>query len=139
MPVCVFQEERSQRVLRSSHRSSNVGQGSSSALDSMANSPSPSKSDDKSEAGPSTETASVEVHPRKRKIKASKESSVESVPEPSNSHSDPNPNESAPATNCYEMFLNIRRQVNFVCLFVVSYKKVKIYWNLFSTVIFVLD
>lgn len=105
------QEERSQRVLRSSHRSSNTGPSSSSALDSMANSPSPSKSDDKSEAGPSTETASVEVHPRKRKIKASKESSVESVPEPSNSQSDPNPNESAPPTNCYEMFLNIRRQV----------------------------
>ncbi|XP_059478282.1 ankyrin repeat domain-containing protein 11 isoform X2 [Neocloeon triangulifer] len=112
--AATLQEERSQRVLRSSHRSSNshTGQSSSSALDSMANSPSPSKSDDKSEAGPSTDVVSVEVHPRKRKIKASKESSVESVPEPSNSHSDPNPTETAPATNCYEMFLNIRRQID---------------------------
>ncbi|XP_065342709.1 ankyrin repeat domain-containing protein 11 isoform X3 [Cloeon dipterum] len=121
--AATLQEERSQRVLRSSHRSSNSHSGgggggagcSSSAggLDSMANSPSPSKSDDKSEAGPSAEgAAAVEVHPRKRKIKASKESSVESVPEPSNSHSDPHPGESAPATNCYEMFLNIRKQID---------------------------
>ncbi|KAF4521351.1 hypothetical protein B566_EDAN006942 [Ephemera danica] len=114
-----LQEERSQRVLRSSHRSSNHGGGSGGAgmavggsssslpLDSMANSPSPSKSDDKQET---SEVATVSVHPRKRKIKTNKETSVESSSNPPSSHTDVHPHDQ-PITNCYEMFLNIRRQI----------------------------
>jgi hypothetical protein len=73
----------------------------------MANSPSPSKSDEKPDV---SEHVTVDVHPRKRKIKSNKESSIESSSDPPSSHTDVHPHDQ-PITNCYEMFLNIRKQV----------------------------
>lgn len=57
------------------------------------------------------ETNTVELHPRKRKLK-SKQESAHSEPEHLTSFSaTPHPHE-VPVTNCYQMFMDIRKQVS---------------------------
>lgn len=71
-----------------------------------------------SESTATTELSGMELHPRRRKLKASRTESETSdtssaanitpvETNPSGSTSEP-----APVTNCYQMFLNIRKQVN---------------------------
>lgn len=65
-----------------------------------------------------TELSGMELHPRRRKLKASRTesetsdtSSAANVIAVETNPSGPT-NEPAPVTNCYQMFLNIRKQVN---------------------------
>lgn len=89
------EEERCQRVTRSSHRAALTHE------------------DDNAEEGPSTE-----VHPRKRKLRAREEHHPGSVPAPSGLPP-PQPPQPAPVgeetpqpvANCYQMYFCIRRQV----------------------------
>lgn len=61
-----------------------------------------------------TPSISVELHPRKRKMKQNKDSQSSipnhEVPEPP-AVSEVHPHEQ-PITNCYQLYLNIRKQVN---------------------------
>lgn len=70
-----------------------------------------------SESIPTTELSCMELHPRRRKLKASRtESETSDTSSAANVTAvETNPsgttNEPAPVTNCYQMFLNIRKQV----------------------------
>lgn len=158
------EEQRQQRVLRSSHRGGqSVDRGSNNSspqLQSSSPSPAPASSTDPptetpkptstpnnnpSPANPPTipdsdnnanvpspsasSTSStkesthntVDLHPRKRKIRASKEENKQSVSAPSSSTSSTDNNDNVPSneihphdqpiTNCYQMYLNIRQQI----------------------------
>lgn len=64
-------------------------------------------------SAPPPASASVELHPRKRKMKQNKEPApsqpAHDAPEPP-TLSEVHPHEQ-PITNCYQLFLNIRKQV----------------------------
>ncbi|KAK3913205.1 Ankyrin repeat domain-containing protein 11 [Frankliniella fusca] len=67
---------------------------------------------------PSSQTSSMELHPRKRKLKPHREQAPPPVPSTGNSESteptytttEVHPHEQ-PITNCYQLFLNIRKQI----------------------------
>lgn len=158
------EEQRQQRVLRSSHRGGqSVDRGSNNSspqLQSSSPSPAPATTGDPStnevapkqtstatpnnnpspanppvpdtESVPSPSSTSstkestqntVDLHPRKRKIRASKEDNKQSVSAPSSSTSSSNNDNNdnvpsnevhphdQPITNCYQMYLNIRQQI----------------------------
>lgn len=69
-----------------------------------------------------TDLSGMELHPRRRKLKASRtESETSDTSSAANITAvETNPsgtaNEPAPVTNCYQMYLNIRKQVNVFCL-----------------------
>jgi len=71
-----------------------------------------------SESTATAELSGMELHPRRRKLKASRtESETSDTSSAANVTAvETNPsgttNEPAPVTNCYQMFLNIRKQVN---------------------------
>lgn len=73
-----------------------------------------------SESIPTAELSCMELHPRRRKLKASRtESETSDTSSAANITTvETNPsgttNEPAPVTNCYQMFLNIRKQVNYL-------------------------
>lgn len=85
--------------------------------DSNANVPSPSSTTSTKESIQNT----VDLHPRKRKIRASKEENKQSVSAPSSSTSSTDNNDNVPSseihphdqpiTNCYQMYINIRQQI----------------------------
>lgn len=58
------------------------------------------------------DTSSVELHPRKRKLKSKSEPSHTESDHLTSFGSAPHPHE-VPVTNCYQMFMDIRRQVRF--------------------------
>lgn len=66
----------------------------------------------------STQTVSMELHPRKRKLKPHREQPSVSTPNPGNNESTETSYTTAevhphdqPITNCYQLFLNIRKQI----------------------------
>lgn len=81
-----------------------------------------------SESTVNVELSGMELHPRRRKLKASRtESETSDTSSAANVTAvETNPsgttNEPAPVTNCYQMFLNIRKQVNllFKYIFIVN-------------------
>lgn len=159
------EEQRQQRVLRSSHRGGqSVDRGSNNSSPQQSSSPSPAppassdastseatakqtttaaQNNNPSPANPpatsdtdnnvnvpspsSTSSAkestqnTVDLHPRKRKIRASKEENKQSVSAPSSSTSSTDNADNVPSseihphdqpiTNCYQMYLNIRQQI----------------------------
>ncbi|XP_052121292.1 ankyrin repeat domain-containing protein 11 isoform X2 [Frankliniella occidentalis] len=67
---------------------------------------------------PATQTSSMELHPRKRKLKPHREQPPAPAPSTGNSESTEPPYTSTevhpheqPITNCYQLFLNIRKQI----------------------------
>lgn len=88
-----------------------------SDTDNNANVPSPSSTSSTKESTQNT----VDLHPRKRKIRASKDDNKQSVSAPSSSTSSTDNNDNVPSneihphdqpiTNCYQMYLNIRQQI----------------------------
>jgi len=57
------------------------------------------------------ETSTVELHPRKRKLKSKQEPSHVEVDQVPSFSSAPHPHE-VPVTNCYQMYMDIRKQVS---------------------------
>lgn len=89
-----------------------------SESENIANAPSPSASSTSS----TKETVTVELHPRKRKIRASKDENKQACntnQSSSTTSNDTNENVASneihphdqPITNCYQMYLNIRKQI----------------------------
>ena len=59
------------------------------------------------------ETSTVELHPRKRKLKAKQDSTPMDTDHVPPFSSAPHPHE-VPVTNCYQMFMDIRKQVGII-------------------------
>lgn len=80
-----------------------------------------------SESTATAELSGMELHPRRRKLKASRTESETSDTSsaanvtPVETNPSGSTNEPAPVTNCYQMFLNIRKQVNKLCTSFYSY------------------
>ncbi|CAH0392583.1 unnamed protein product [Bemisia tabaci] len=104
------EQQKSQRVLRSSHSSrSNGGSSGSSPVAADTASPQPAEPEPPPEPAEPPQAPPVELHPRKRKLKSSRE--VTEPSEPAISASPVHPHDQ-PITNCYQLFLNIRKQID---------------------------
>lgn len=87
---------------------SNGGSSGSSPVAADTASPQPAEPEPPPEPAEPPQAPPVELHPRKRKLKSSRE--VTEPSEPAISASPVHPHDQ-PITNCYQLFLNIRKQV----------------------------